>query len=97
MGVLLRPKMQAQNEYASRAVDRFRMRLRQTMVLVEHTPDIAGAVRDPDDDKIIACAIAASAQYIVTGDNDLLSLREYAGVQMVLPRRFLEILESNSG
>ncbi len=36
--------------------------------------------RDPDDDHVIACAIAARADYIVTGDDDLLVLGAVAGI-----------------
>jgi uncharacterized protein len=45
--------------------------------------------RDPTDDKVIAAAIEAGAQYIVTGDKDLLTLGEYEGVAIVSPARFL--------
>src|SRR5438093_9619683 len=45
--------------------------------------------RDPTDDKVIAAAIEAGAQYIVTGDKDLLTVGEYEGVAIVSPARFL--------
>jgi predicted nucleic acid-binding protein len=52
-----------------------------------------GAVpRDPDDDKIIACALAAGAEYLVSRDRDLLSLGSYAGITIIAPERFLRVL-----
>jgi putative PIN family toxin of toxin-antitoxin system len=36
--------------------------------------------RDPDDDHVLACACAAQARLIVSGDNDLLSLNKYEGI-----------------
>jgi putative PIN family toxin of toxin-antitoxin system len=42
-------------------------------------------VRDPDDDKIIECALEAKADLIVTFDKDLLSLKEYEGIKIVHP------------
>lgn len=48
---------------------------------------------DPDDGKIIACAIEAGADYIITGDPHLLNLKEYQGIRIVTPRAFLEILD----
>jgi putative PIN family toxin of toxin-antitoxin system len=41
--------------------------------------------RDFDDDHVIACAIAASAHAIVTGDDDLLVLGTARGIQMLSP------------
>ena len=50
-----------------------------------------GVCRDPDDDAILACALEARADYLVTGDMDLLELKIFKGVQIVTPRDF-EIL-----
>ena len=60
---------------------------------MSHAPLIRGAVpRDPDDDMIIACALAAGADYIVTRDKDLLSLREHETISIITPEAFLEVL-----
>lgn len=48
--------------------------------------------RDIKDDKFLACGFEAKADYIVTGDKDLLVLKEYEGIKIVTPRQFLEIL-----
>lgn len=48
-------------------------------------------LRDIKDTKIIACALAGKAEYIVTGDKDLLVLKEYKGVRIVTPKAFLDI------
>jgi putative PIN family toxin of toxin-antitoxin system len=45
---------------------------------------------DPDDDKFIACALTAGAQYLISGDSDLLDLEEHDGVSIVTVREFLE-------
>jgi putative PIN family toxin of toxin-antitoxin system len=50
-------------------------------------------LRDVDDAKIITCAIAGKADYIVTGDKDLLVLKEYKGIRIVTPKTFSEILK----
>lgn len=39
--------------------------------------------RDPDDDRVLECAVAAKAEFIVTGDLDLLSLGAYDGIQII--------------
>jgi len=48
--------------------------------------------RDPDDNLVIETALAGDAQYIVTGDDDLLVLKRYESVHIVTPRVFLAAL-----
>jgi uncharacterized protein len=59
-------------------------------------PDIPGDIpaltRDPKDGYLLACAVVGQADYIVSGDDDLLALREVEGVRMVSAREFWEIL-----
>ena len=49
--------------------------------------------RDSDDDIVLATALAGKAHVIVTGDNDLLVLRQFRDVRILLPRQFLELLD----
>ncbi|MBI3891253.1 MAG: putative toxin-antitoxin system toxin component, PIN family [Candidatus Wallbacteria bacterium] len=60
----------------------------QGVVLVERKS------RDPKDDPILACAVDGNVEYLVTGDQDLLTLRPYEGIAILTPREFLAILES---
>jgi len=48
--------------------------------------------RDPDDDHVIACALAARADFLVTGDDDLLSLETVEALRIVSPAELLNIL-----
>jgi predicted nucleic acid-binding protein len=48
--------------------------------------------RDPADDKFVVAALEGKADYIVTGDADLLNLAKYQDSEIVMPRRFLQIL-----
>lgn len=45
---------------------------------------------DPDDDKFLACAIAAGARVVVSGDRHLLRVSGWSGVEVVSPRGFVE-------
>ncbi len=45
--------------------------------------------RDRDDDPFLACALAGSANFIVSKDDDLLTLEKPFGIEVVTPRRFL--------
>jgi len=47
-------------------------------------------IRDLDDVKIIATAVAAKADYIVTGDKDLLALHQFDKIRVVTPSDFIK-------
>jgi uncharacterized protein len=47
-------------------------------------------VRDPKDDKFIECAVALGANVVVSGDADLCSLKEYAGIKIMRPAEFIK-------
>lgn len=49
-----------------------------------------GVCRDPDDDKFISCALAASSAIIVSGDKDLLDLGNYKSVRIIRASEFLK-------
>lgn len=63
--------------------------------VVEIIDPVTGLCRDPDDDKFIACAVSASADFIVTGDKDLLAIGRYKSVKMISGSALLKILEAN--
>jgi putative PIN family toxin of toxin-antitoxin system len=62
-------------------------------VLVPITASVQGVASHPEDDLILATAVSARADYLVTGDRQLLALGAYQGVQIVSPRDFLAILD----
>lgn len=45
---------------------------------------------DPDDDKFLACALAAGVRYIISGDKALLRVSGYQGVHILTPREFVQ-------
>lgn len=62
----------------------------------EHVPgklQLVGVCRDPKDDIFIACALEGKADYLVTGDRDLLALQHYREIAIVNPGQFLLALE----
>ena len=56
--------------------------------------DIPELSRDPDDDVFLSCARASQADYLVTGDNDLLILKQHGNTKIVNPAEFLKILDT---
>lgn len=59
------------------------------MVIVEPIVLTSNISVDPDDDMFIACALAARADYIVSGDQHLLTLGQWQGIQIVTVNDFL--------
>jgi predicted nucleic acid-binding protein len=55
---------------------------------------IAPVSRDPDDDAVIAVAVAARADLIVSGDGDLLVLGRFGGISIVTPVQAVIVLGS---
>jgi putative PIN family toxin of toxin-antitoxin system len=47
-------------------------------------------VKDPDDNKILECALAAEADLIISGDIHLLELKQYKNIQIVSPSEYLK-------
>ena len=46
--------------------------------------------RDPDDDKFIECAKDADALYIVSGDKDLLVIKQYENIKIITAKEFCD-------
>ena len=51
------------------------------------------SVRDPDDAFVLASALEAQADVLVTGDKDLLVLGDTAGIRIITPRALLDMLK----
>ena len=65
--------------------------LSENATSIEVNKLISGVCRDPEDDHLIALADSAGANYIVTGDEDLLILKKYGVTQIVTPRQFWQL------
>ena len=59
---------------------------------VEPDPSVRGIADDEEDDIVLGTAVAAGADYLVTGDHGLLAVRSYGGVAIVTAREFLAII-----
>ena len=65
--------------------------LREVSVMTGESPPTgkpARIVRDPDDNLILFCAVAAEADLLVTGDKDLLEIEEHGKIKILDPRGF---------
>jgi uncharacterized protein len=52
---------------------------------------------DPEDNRILECAQASRSDFLVTGDKDMLRLRQYAGTRILKPAEFLQLVEDGQG
>ncbi len=90
--LLEKPHIRNRYNYSSEKVEVFIDFLRNISTIIGQLPDIRVVERDPKDDIIISCAVASSADYIISRDRDLLDLRNYGEIQIVSPEEFMRIL-----
>ncbi len=90
--VLIRPKFGLTQEQVSVIVETFA----ETFLLVSPDVHLCVVENDPDDDRILEAASAAKADYIVSGDKHLLSLKEWNGIRIRSPSEFLADMDGGS-
>ena len=88
--VLTYDRIRQRHTYTDDEVQGFCAKLGEAFTLLTACPPVTGICRDPHDDMVLACALAAEAHYLVTRDKDLLVLQQYEGVAIVTPEAFLE-------
>ena len=64
--------------------------------IVEVNEKITYIKDDPDDDKILECAVSADCGFIISGDKHLLKLESYKEIKILNPADFLLILRDES-
>jgi len=62
-----------------------------TVVTPDEEPDVIED--DPSDNQVLACALEADTEYLVSGDRHLLELEEYAGIEIMEPAEFMSTME----
>lgn len=85
-----RDKLSHKLKYKPEAINQAIELLLSRMKVVEPTPLKQRICRDPDDDNVLAAAIAGKCDCIITGDKDLLVLKEYEGIEILRPNDFRE-------
>ncbi len=93
--VLNYPRIRRKYALTDADVEQLTALLEQDALLVPGRAEVAGAIpEDPDDEAVLACALDAQADLIVSGDRHLLDLGVYRGVPILTVRDFLERLEA---
>ena len=88
--VLRRPKFGLAADQID-SVAAFVLQRAEFVTLIEHLVVVAA---DPDDDKFLEAAVAGKAEYLVSGDNHLLSLGNYQTISILTARQFIDRLET---
>jgi putative PIN family toxin of toxin-antitoxin system len=91
--VLQYPKLQWYYTEAERT--RFVALLMALSEVVELPETIPRICRNPHEDQVIACAVAGRADVIVSGDRDLLVLKQVGDIPILSAAQFLELIESS--
>ncbi|MGB5155816.1 PIN domain-containing protein [Desulfobacterium sp. N47] len=72
-------------EMAIKLLEEAASEINQSSISIDRT------CRDVADDNILKCALASESDYLVTGDDDLLTLRKYGKIKIIKPRQFEEL------
>jgi len=80
-------------EFDKPVIDRIFRKINRFTRTVSPKRSIKVISKDPADDRILECALAADAEFIVSGDSDLLDLKTYKGIAIITPRQFLDSLD----
>jgi uncharacterized protein len=68
--------------------------LEREALVIQKIPEVNIVKDDPDDNKIIACALAAEADYIISGDKHLLKIKQHERIPIIGAKEFLSIIQT---
>lgn len=76
------------------ALNEFLRRYAMFAIYVEPQIKLEIIKDDPDDNRVLECAVTGNASFIITGDKHLLNLKEFRGIVILPPSGFLTLLGS---
>ena len=98
--VLVRPEIKERDHLIDEEVEDTLRLLRTDALRTAPAETLPFSLRDPKDEKVLALAIGGEADYLVTGDGDLLSVHDDPGLgelRIVKPTAFLALLKTEHG
>ena len=95
--VLARPKFKPYFQARHTSIEEIFSALLPLIELYSTTTVADAKLSDPDDEMFIACAISADAEYIISGDDHLLRLKQYRRIRILNPTDFLHAVEMKHG
>lgn len=91
--VLARPHLASRFQRINKTAEGLVDEIASAFVVLRVVPLSQPVCRDPDDDEVLACAIGAQADFIVSGDADLLSLEVHSGIRILTAAQALAVIE----
>jgi putative PIN family toxin of toxin-antitoxin system len=88
--------LQVKFKWSQQTIEQTLAEYARETVMVQITGDQNGFCRDPKDDMVLECAFLAGAEFIVSGDKDLLTMGSFRGIRILTPRAFLNSQEAES-
>ena len=87
--VVYRPRIQQKYNLSDEDIAEYLGMLREFAIMVSGSITVNAVPDDPDDNIIIACALEAKVDLIISGDNHLLAPGSYQGIPIVKAADFL--------
>ena len=93
--VISRPKFDAILVRSKTSINHTLAELHRLVEVIKPPPLPQPVCRDADDDEVLATAIAGLADFIVSGDDDLLSLKIYRDIPIVTPAEAVQRIKAS--
>jgi uncharacterized protein len=90
---LLKPRLVKIHKDKQGDILAFAKALAEVAVITPGMLEVDAVEADPDDNKILSCAVESNAQYIISGDHHLTDLKEYENIRIVNPDTFLKLIK----
>ena len=85
----LTEKLRGKFKYSENQIHAVVADIRKYGERVEISGELKMVHADPDDDKLIECAVAGGASFIISSDNHLLTIGEYQNIKILSPDEFI--------
>ena len=90
--VLTYPRVRKYLKYSGEEIDTFLKNLKATAIVIEPQITLDVIADDPDDNRVLECAVTGDATYIVSGNTHLVGLKTYEQIVVLNPVGFLAAL-----
>ena len=88
------PKFIPHLEKLTFSLEDFLTRLTERALIISKPIQEISVIKEhPSDNKFLVCAISCQASFIISGDKHLLKLKEFQGIPIVTPKKFLKIIK----